>query len=140
MSSRFLLSLAILLLLPVRALAGLSLAEAKAASGVDPRVPAWLPGGYALESLVVVPRGKKQILHFRFTDGAHALSLFECPPRTRLGFPRKGVHRLRLKSGPARLMDSPDGPVLGWSSGGTRFLLVGPLGREDLQRVAESIP
>ncbi|MBI4375575.1 MAG: hypothetical protein HY549_03905 [Elusimicrobia bacterium] len=108
-------------------------------TGLQPRKPKWLPSGYYLESVGVMAHGRKSIIHYRFSDGATMLSLFQCPPRVRLKFGPKGGRRLRLSNGSATLSWSESGPVLGWSDLGFKFVLVGRLDAEGLRRVAESV-
>src|SRR5262249_5924660 len=101
--------------------------------------PAWLPSGYVFESLDVVPRGGRKILHFRFSDGVNVLSLFQCPPHVQLDFGGENAKKVELPMGEATTAWTPEGRVLGWSRGSSRFLLVGPLSPETLARVAESV-
>lgn len=117
----------------------MALDEAKAAAGLEPRTPAWLPSGFVFESLDVVPRGGRKILHFRFSDGVNVLSLFQCPPHVKLDFGGKDAKEVSLSVGSATTAWTPEGRVLAWASGKSRFLLVGPLTEETLARVAESV-
>jgi len=116
------------------------LEQARQASGLSPALPRWLPAGFVFESVEVLSRGKKKLLHYRFSDGVDALSLFQCPPRMRLNFGRTGTLRVRLASGGAASAETPEGPLLAWSRAGSRFVLLGPAAPEDLRRVAESLP
>lgn len=118
----------------------LALEEARGASGMEARVPAWLPPGYVFESLDVLPHGNKSVLHYRFSDGVDVLSLFQCPPRVRLGFGDHPRRRVKVGAGRGTASWSHEGSVLGWGSGGQRFILVGPLPQETLVKVAESVP
>jgi outer membrane lipoprotein-sorting protein len=116
----------------------LALDEARAA-GLEPRLPAWLPAGYVFESLDVMAKGRRSVLHVRFSDGIEVLSLFQCPPQLRFdlgGRPRRSV---RLKTGRGFRTSTAEGNVLSWSSGGGRFILIGAASGETLRRVAESI-
>jgi outer membrane lipoprotein-sorting protein len=117
----------------------LALEEARSVSGMEARVPSWLPSGYAFESLDVIRRGRKAVLHSRFSDGVEVLSLFQCPPRLRLGFGGRARRRVKVGSARGTATWTEEGSVLSWSSGGERFVLVGPLPEETLQRVAASI-
>lgn len=101
----------------------LGLEQAQAAAGRRPLTPAWLPSGYVFESLDVLPRG---VLHLRYSDGVNALSLFQCPPKTRLG----------VKDGASW---TAEGRAYAWTRGGARLLLVGALSAEELRRAAESV-
>jgi hypothetical protein len=117
----------------------LTLADVKPISGLEPRTPAWLPPGYVFKSLDVIPRGKKKIVHYRFSDGMNVLSLFQCPSRVKLDFgPRRG-EKVALAAGSGRLAAVPEGLALAWSSKGGKFLLVGALASDDMKRVAESL-
>ncbi len=116
-----------------------SLGQAKAASGMDPRLPAWLPPGYVFESLDVLPRGGRNIIHYRFSDGINVVSLFQCPPHVRLDLGPKAGQTVQLGSGPGVLEWTNEGEVLGWSSGADKFVLIGPIGSSDLERIADSI-
>jgi outer membrane lipoprotein-sorting protein len=117
----------------------MALGEAKSASGLDPKTPVWLPSGYVFESLNVLPRGGKNIIHYRYSDGINVLSLFQCPPRVALDFGAKGGERVLLAQGHGTLAATPEGRVLGWSAGDSKFVLVGPVAPETLKRIAESI-
>ncbi len=117
----------------------MALDEAKSAAGLEPKTPAWLPSGYVFESLDVLPRGGRKILHFRFSDGVNVLSLFQCPPHVTLDFGGENAKQIDAGFGRATTAWTPEGRVLGWSKAGSKFLLVGPLSPEQLARVAESV-
>jgi outer membrane lipoprotein-sorting protein len=117
----------------------LGLDEAKAAAGVEPRLPAWLPSGYVFESLDVIPKGRRNVVHYRFSDGMGALSLFQCPPRVRLNFGGRQRQRVKLSVGRGYRTQTPEGNVLVWNSRGSHFVLIGPLSDDILRRVAESV-
>lgn len=113
--------------------------EAEQAAGFKPRLPARLPPGFVLESLDVLPRGKKRIVHARYSDGMTVLSLFQCPPRVRLDLGRGRKRPARLSTGRGTLSWEDEGTVLSWSAGGSRFALVGDLPEAELIRTAESL-
>jgi outer membrane lipoprotein-sorting protein len=118
----------------------LDLDEAEEAAGFAPRLPSVLPKGYVLESVDVIRRGKNNVVHSRFTDGLNVLSLFQAPPKTRLGL--KGRARKPIKvAGAQRALTTwtDDGNVVGWTSRGERFILVGALPVETLRKTAESV-
>ena len=116
----------------------LALDEAKAA-GLAPRLPTWLPSGYVFESLDVMAKGKRSVLHARFSDGIEVLSLFQCPPRMRFDLGSRPRRSVTLKTGRGFRTDTAQGRVLSWSAGGERFILIGAVSDETLRRVAESI-
>ena len=118
----------------------MELEEAQEAAGLKASLPRWLPAGFAFESVDVMARGKKKLLHYRFSDGVNALSLFQCPPRARLDFGRKASRKVRLASGTGALAWTAEGPVLAWSRAGSKFVLVGLADPETLRRIAESLP
>lgn len=118
----------------------LEIEEAREASGMEARVPAWLPPGYVFESLDVIRRGRKSLIHARFSDGVEVISLFQCPPRVRLGFGGRPRRRVKIGSARGTATWTEEGNVLSWSSGGQRFVLVAPLEEETLRRVAASLP
>jgi outer membrane lipoprotein-sorting protein len=117
----------------------LALDEAKAA-GVKPRLPAWLPSGYVFESLDVMAKGRRNVVHYRFSDGIEVISLFQCPPRVRLNLGARLSRRVKLSVGRGYRTRAPEGNVLSWNSGGWRFVLVGSASDETLKRMAESVP
>ncbi len=117
----------------------MALDQAKAASGLEPKTPSWLPSGYVFESLDVLQRGGRNIIHYRFSDGINVLSLFQCPPRVTLDFGGKPGQRVLLASGRGTLAWTPEGRVLGWSSGRSEFVLVGQVPPETLEKIAESV-
>ena len=110
----------------------LALDEAKSA-GIEPHLPDWLPAGYVFESLDIIPKGRRNWVHYRFSDGLNVLSLFQCPPRSRLDFGGRQKPRVKLAHGRGYRTQAPEGNVLSWNSGGWRFVLVGPAGRGDLE-------
>jgi outer membrane lipoprotein-sorting protein len=113
--------------------------EAKSASGLDPRTPDWLPSGYVFESLDVLPRNGRNIIHYRYSDGVNVLSLFQCPARFKLDFGGRNGREVSLASGPGTLARTAEGNVLGWSDGPSQFVLVGAVPADALERVAGSI-
>lgn len=116
----------------------LALDEAKAA-GVEPRLPAWLPSGYVFESLDVMAKGRRNVVHYRFSDGIEVISLFQCPPRVRLSLGARLSRRVKLSVGRGYGTRAAEGNVLSWNSGGWRFVLVGSVSEETLKRMAESV-
>ncbi|MCX5794091.1 MAG: hypothetical protein NTY77_01175 [Elusimicrobia bacterium] len=116
----------------------LALDEAKAA-GFEPRLPAWLPSGYVFESLSVMAKGRRNVVHYRFSDGLSAISLFQCPPRVRLDLGARLSRRVKLSVGRGYRTRTAEGNVLSWNSGGWRFVLVGSASDETLKRMAESM-
>lgn len=114
-------------------------AEAGELEGLKPAPPAWLPPGYALESVSVLPAPGARLLHYRYSDGVEALSLFQGPSSARFG--RGGrAQALRLKpGGKARLILDGEERILEWRRGRQRFVLVGSLPVDVLRRVAESV-
>ena len=131
----FLLSLA----LPAAAAQTADFDRARAETSLTPQAPAWLPAGYAYKSLDILPYHGKKIINYHFSDGVHVLSLFQCPPRLRLDFGTKDREAVRVAGGKGFFSKSAQGNVLGWSVKGARLVLIGPLAREDLLKVAESV-
>jgi len=117
----------------------LALEEARAA-GLAPKVPAWLPAGFVFESLDVVEKGRRKLVHYRFSDGMRVISLFQCPAKLRLDFGTRGRRKVKLAVGRGSLAQSAEGSVLAWNSGSWRFILVGPVSESRLVRMAESLP
>ena len=118
----------------------LELDEAAKASDLVPRPAQWVPPGYVFESVALLPYRGATILHYRWSDGVDALSLFQAPPRVTVKPPPGGAPR-KEKVGPAdaRLTLTQDGSALEWAADG-RFVLVGRLALDDLRRVAASVP
>jgi outer membrane lipoprotein-sorting protein len=117
----------------------MALDEAQTASGMDPRTPAWLPSGYVFESLDVLPRGGRNIIHYRYSDGVNVLSLFQCPARFKLDFGGRDGREVSLASGTGTMARTAEGNVLGWTDGPSQFVLVGAVPADALERVAGSI-
>ncbi|MBI5209074.1 MAG: hypothetical protein HY927_03780 [Elusimicrobia bacterium] len=113
--------------------------RARESSGLEPKTPAWLPSGYVLEGVELVAHRDKKIVHYRYSDGVHALSLFQSPPRARLDLGTKDRRDVRLAAGAGFASWSDEGGVLGWTQGETRLVMVAPLGIEALERIAESV-
>lgn len=118
----------------------LELDEAAKATALTPRPPAWVPPGYVFESVALLPYRGATILHYRWSDGVDALSLFQAPPRVVVKPTAGGSPKPEKVGGaPARLTLNADGRALEWAADG-RFVLVGRLTLEDLRRVAASVP
>lgn len=118
----------------------LELDEAEETAGFAPRLPSSLPKGYVLESVDVIRRGKNNVVHSRFTDGLNVLSLFQAPPKTRLGLRGRARKPIKVKGAQRALTTwTDDGNVVGWTSRGERFILVGALPVETLRTTAESV-
>lgn len=113
--------------------------EAEQAVGFVPRLPAWLPPGFVLESLDALPRGKRRILHARYSDGVTALSFFQCPRGLRLDLGRGKAQPARVGRWRGELSWAEEGVVLSWSSRGMRFALIADLPEAELLRAAESV-
>ena len=119
---------------------GLELEEAARATDMTPRPPAWVPAGYVFESVSVLPYKGATLLHYRWSDGVDALSMFQAPPRARIRPPAGArARRTKVGGGQAGLSLLPDGKSLEWLAG-DRFVLMGRLSADDLRRVAESVP
>ncbi|MBI5596692.1 MAG: hypothetical protein HY928_11430 [Elusimicrobia bacterium] len=118
----------------------LELEEAAGATGMLPRPPDWVPPGYVFESVSVLPYKGATLLHYRWSDGVDALSMFQSPARTRIR-PPAGSRPRRTKVGAAQagLSLLADGKSLEWSAG-DRFVLMGRLSADELRKVAESVP
>ena len=117
----------------------LALDEVKGAFGLEPKTPSWLPAGFVFESLDVIKRGAGSIIHYRFSDGVNALSLFQCGPGLTLDFGGKTAASVGVGARKGRLAWTAEGQALSWSRGKTKFLLVGLVGSQTLQRIAESV-
>ncbi|MHB2025646.1 MAG: sigma-E factor regulatory protein RseB domain-containing protein [Elusimicrobiota bacterium] len=103
-------------------------------------LPAWLPSGYVFENQEVIKSGESPITHFRFSDGMNVLSLFRCSGRMRLDLGAKKDSPIALGSTPGTLSWTDDGLILSWKKDGRRYVLIGPLALETMERVAESVP
>jgi hypothetical protein len=108
-------------------------------AGFPPRFPDWLPSGFVLNGVDLIPYKDKKIVHCRYSDGAVLLSLFQAPPRARVDLGSKARADVRLASGQGFASWTEDAGVLGWASGDTKLVLVAPMGLETLRRVAESV-
>jgi outer membrane lipoprotein-sorting protein len=116
----------------------LGLDEAAGATDMRPMIAGWLPQGYVFESVNLLPYHGATLLHYRYTDGIEALSLFQCPRRAELDFGSSPIQEVRVNGRAAVLGLHQEGKILEWTSG-DRFVLLGRLGAETLRRVAESI-
>ncbi len=103
-------------------------------------LPSWLPSGYVFEGEDALRGGQNPVWHDRFSDGINILSLFQCSSDVRLDFGTTGAKPVPMASTHGTLAQTQDGLVLSWSRGGRRFVLIGPLDLETLERVAESVP
>ncbi|MDE2312995.1 MAG: hypothetical protein KGL04_02320 [Elusimicrobia bacterium] len=114
--------------------------ESIAGKGAGRILPAWLPSGYVFEGEDALRGGQNPVWHDRFSDGINILSFFQCSDDVRLDFGSTGAQPVSMASTHAKLAQTQDGLVLSWSRGGRRFVLIGPLDLETLERIAESVP
>jgi len=115
------------------------LEEAAAATALRPRPPTWLPSGFLFESVNLLAYRGTTILHYRYSDGIDALSVFQAPRGTRLKFPGDGPRPFAVGSVRGELALGSGGKTLTWSAG-DRFVIVGRVPAESLRRIAESVP
>ncbi|MBI5631691.1 MAG: hypothetical protein HY921_12505 [Elusimicrobia bacterium] len=116
-----------------------ALQAAREQSGLDARTPRWLPPGYGFEGFAVLPQGRKKVVHWRYSDGTRALSLFQGPARVRWQFGARPAQRTKLGRGWALWVSTPEGVMLSWSLPKARFFLIGSPPLETLKKVALSI-
>lgn len=127
------------LVLPAGAAELPGLDRARAETGLTPLTASWLPEGYSFKSLDILPYHGRKIIHYRYSDGVHVLSLFQCPPRLRLDFGSKDREKVRVDGGKGFFSKNAEGNVLGWSVKGARLVLVGSFALEELEKIAESV-
>ena len=90
--------------------------EAAAVSDIEPRTPSWLPPGFVFESVDMVPYQGSSLLHFRYTDGVDALSMFQCPAGLEGSFLGAAESSdVRLSRATARLALRADRKLLEWA-------------------------
>ena len=117
----------------------MALEEAAAATAMTPRVPRWVPNGFVFESVNLLAYRGTTVLHYRYSDGIDALSVFQAPRGTHLRFPGERPRRLTFDAGDGDLALWSGGKTLTWSAG-DRFVVIGRLSVESLRRIADSIP
>jgi outer membrane lipoprotein-sorting protein len=117
----------------------MELEEAATATDLSPRPPAWVPTGFVFESVNLLAYRGTTVLHYRYSDGVDALSVFQAPRGTRLKFPGEAPRAMTLEDAEGRLALWSGGKTLTWSAG-DRFVVVGRLSIESLRRIADSVP
>lgn len=116
-----------------------SLLKAKTQSQINPATPSWLPFGYALETIKPLSQKGQVIIQEEFSDGINAISLFEYPQSISLKENGERGEKTPLALGYGRIRQTSEGEVLDWSRGNLRFVLVAPLEKETLVRIADSV-
>jgi len=117
----------------------MKLAEAAEATALTPRIPRWVPNGFIFESVNLLAYRGATVLHYRYSDGIDALSVFQAPSGTHLKFPGQRPRQVALGAGNGAVALWSGGKTLSWSSE-DRFVVVGRLSVESLRRIADSIP
>ena len=107
--------------------------------GFTVREPGYLPQGFVLDGFHLVLRPNAQpSAHIRYVDGINSISLFEhrCPPGRGRGFQ---WGRRMGRRGNCEFFTSSEGNVLVKEVGGIRFIVVGDLPEDELQKVINSL-
>ncbi len=107
--------------------------------GFSVREPGYLPQGFVLDGFHLVLRpGAQPSAHIRYVDGLNSISVFEhrCPPGRGRGFQ---WGRRMGRRGNCEFFASSEGNLLVKEVGGIRFIVVGDLPEDELQKVIDSI-
>jgi negative regulator of sigma E activity len=129
----------------------ISIAEAEKQFGVKLPQPSYLPVGFQLQSTSMVAFRGNPSIHFRYTDGLTALSLFvskvsdeseERQPRPGRGDKFRDIKPtiVIVKNTPISIIDQGHIRILRWEVNNLRFVLIGEeLSQEEMVKVAESL-
>ncbi len=107
--------------------------------GFTIREPGYVPPGFVLDGFHLVIRPNAQLsAHIRYVDGLNSISIFEhrCPPGRGRGFQ---WGRRMGRRGNCEFFTSNEGNVLVKEVGGIRFIVVGDLPENELQKVIDSL-
>jgi len=115
----------------------MSLAEIAQRVGFSPRMPAYLPPGFQLTRSRVVQIHGQPAAVFAYSDGVSTLALFES--RGAQGPPPRG-RQVQIGSVAGTIAPQRTGTLVHWNAGGISYTLVGELPRDDLVRIAASVP
>ena len=115
----------------------MSLAEIAQRVGFSPQMPAYLPQGFQQTRSRVVQIHGQPAAVFAYSDGVSTLALFES--RGPQGPPPRG-RQVRIGSVMGTVAPQRAGTLVHWNIGGISYTLVGELPRDDLVRIAASVP
>jgi outer membrane lipoprotein-sorting protein len=107
--------------------------------GFTIREPGYVPPGFVLDGFHLVVRPNAQpSAHIRYVDGLNSISIFEhgCPPGRGRGFQ---WGRRMGRRGNCEFFTSNEGNVLVKEVGGIRFIVVGDLPENELQKVIDTL-
>jgi outer membrane lipoprotein-sorting protein len=107
--------------------------------GFTIREPGYVPPGFVLDGFHLVVRPNAQpSAHIRYVDGLNSISIFEhrCPPGGGRGFQ---WGRRMGRRGNCEFFTSNEGNVLVKEVGGIRFIVVGDLPENELQKVIDTL-
>jgi len=107
--------------------------------GFTIREPGYVPPAFVLDGFHLVVRPNAQpSAHIRYVDGLNSISIFEhrCPPGRGRGFQ---WGRRMGRRGNCEFFTSNEGNVLVKEVGGIRFIVVGDLPENELQKVIDTL-
>ncbi|MCH8290804.1 DUF4367 domain-containing protein [Candidatus Poribacteria bacterium] len=117
-----------------------SISEAQKVFGKSLIQPSYLPEGFELQSVRLMPFGPKPTVHLQYTDGLMGFSLFEsqAPPF------RDRPHNLRTQTKqihgtPVQIMDRHEIRILWWSQEKVGLTLIGELNQSEMLKIVESL-
>jgi len=128
-----------------------SIVEAEKKIGGQLPQPSYLPVGFQLQSTSMVAFRDNPSIHFRYTDGLTALSLFvskvsneseERQRRPERGDRFRGIKptTVIVKNTPISVIDQGHIRILRWEMSNLRFVLIGEeVSQEEIMKVAESL-
>ncbi len=117
-----------------------SLAEVEKTVGIRTTLPAYMPGGYSLESAsvynCVCGCGNKAI-HLRYTDGLNSISIYETPGSSQYGSNTCKIHC--ATKGRCVVADARQAQVATISIGKITVIVVADLSEAEITRIVDSI-
>lgn len=119
---------------------GLTTASAEKILGKPLVLPAYLPNGYALDSISLHPCGcccKLDSVHLRYANGLNSLSIFETPTAQACRGGNCTIHC--PKNGGCKVEDTSQARIATTSVGSLNIVLVADISENELRRVAQSL-
>jgi negative regulator of sigma E activity len=116
-------------------------AEAGKIVGVKVTLPKYLPAGYELDGATIHKcecECGHNAAHLRYTDGMNSLSVFETQIQPACNGPTCKVHC--PAAGACEVSNAEQAQVATASSGGKAIVVVADLPKDEIERVAKSIP
>lgn len=108
-------------------------------AGFNARGPRYLPDGFVPVAGDVIDIKGIRTLHLLYSDGIRTVSLFENAKGAAVDLTGYHAKPTRVENHDANYVEEGPTTLLAWFESGLHFALVGELGRDELEKIADSV-